>query len=151
MAARATSPVVGPQRVPRGTLGAMGKGGALLALLLVAAFAGRTEAQEHRGRVQGQVTDSSQAIVPGASVALMNNDTGVQNVRVTNGEGRFLFDYVDSGAYTLNVSLPGGGASRGRRPRRGESRPARPQRLHLLQRFPRDGCRPEPPSTIEPT
>jgi hypothetical protein len=72
----------------------MRKGRALLALLLVAAFAGRTEAQEHRGRVQGQITDSSQAIVPGASVALMDNDTGVQNVRVTSREGRFLFDYV---------------------------------------------------------
>ncbi|MGE5124904.1 MAG: carboxypeptidase regulatory-like domain-containing protein, partial [Betaproteobacteria bacterium] len=81
--------------------------GALSALLAVALGAGPAAAQESRGRVQGLVTDTSGAIVPGASVVLTNDGTQVAVTRVTNRDGRYLFDYVDPASYTIKVELAG--------------------------------------------
>jgi hypothetical protein len=79
----------------------------LLGLPLIALVAVAADAQEFRGRVQGQVADTTGAIVPGASVVLENDATGVETTRTTNRDGRYLFDYVDPGTYTLTVSLTG--------------------------------------------
>ncbi len=78
--------------------------GALLVLLLIAGIAA---AQEFRGRVQGVVTDQGGGVVPGASAVLKNDLTGVSITRLTNAEGRYLFDYVDPGTYTLTMELTG--------------------------------------------
>ena len=63
--------------------------------------------QEYRGRVQGSLTDETQLAVPGAQVTLRNDATGVSVTRVTGPEGRYLFDYVDPGTYTLTAELSG--------------------------------------------
>src|SRR5687768_4489819 len=63
--------------------------------------------QEYRGRVQGSVTDETQLAVPGAQVTLANDATGVSVTRTTGPEGRYLFDYVDPGTYTLTAELSG--------------------------------------------
>src|SRR5688572_31697540 len=64
-------------------------------------------AQEYRGRVQGSLTDETQLAVPGAQVTLRNDATGVSVTRTTGPEGRYLFDYVDPGTYTLTAELSG--------------------------------------------
>ena len=64
-----------------------------------------TLAQEYRGRVQGALTDETQLAVPGAQVTLRNDATGVTVTRTTGPEGRYLFDYVDPGTYTLTAEL----------------------------------------------
>ena len=64
-------------------------------------------AQEYRGRVQGRLTDETQLAVPGAQVTLRNDATGVAVTRTTGPEGRYLFDYVDPGTYTLTAELSG--------------------------------------------
>ena len=66
-----------------------------------------TLAQEYRGRVQGSLTDDAQLGVPGAQVTLRNDATGVASTRITGPEGRYLFDYVDPGTYTLTAELDG--------------------------------------------
>ena len=63
--------------------------------------------QEYRGRVQGSLTDETQLAVPGAQVTLRNDATGVTVTRTTGPEGRYLFDYVDPGTYTLTAELSG--------------------------------------------
>ncbi len=63
--------------------------------------------QEYRGRVQGSLTDETQLAVPGAQVTLRNDATGVAVTRVSGPEGRYLFDYVDPGTYTLTAELSG--------------------------------------------
>jgi hypothetical protein len=63
--------------------------------------------QEYRGRVQGSLTDETQLAVPGANVTLLNDATGVSVTRTTGPEGRYLFDYVDPGTYTLTAELSG--------------------------------------------
>lgn len=64
-------------------------------------------AQEYRGRIQGVVADTSQAVVPGATVVLTNDATGVANTRETDSNGRYLFDLVLPSRYTLTVEIEG--------------------------------------------
>ncbi len=64
-------------------------------------------AQEFRGRIQGSVMDSSQAVVVGATVTLLNTQTGVSTIRETNETGHYIFDLVDPGMYTITVERQG--------------------------------------------
>ena len=78
---------------------------ALLCLLLL--FGSPSAAQSYRGRVQGVVTDESQAVIAGATVTLLNVGTGVSVVRQSGENGQYLFDLVDPGTYTVSVELSG--------------------------------------------
>ncbi|MBI4902784.1 MAG: carboxypeptidase regulatory-like domain-containing protein [Acidobacteria bacterium] len=60
-------------------------------------------AQDYRGKLQGIVTDPAGAALPGAMVTLRNTDTGVNTTRHTGGDGRYVFDFVESGQYTVSV------------------------------------------------
>ncbi|MFB3827766.1 MAG: carboxypeptidase regulatory-like domain-containing protein [Bryobacteraceae bacterium] len=64
-------------------------------------------AQDYRGKVQGVVTDSTQAVIVGAKVLLANDKTGVVSAKETNASGRYFFDLVDPGAYTVTVEAAG--------------------------------------------
>jgi hypothetical protein len=77
---------------------------ALLVILIAPALA---FAQTSMGGVSGTVSDTTGAIVPGATVTLVNRDTGVENVRQTNDAGRFVFVNVRPGPYGLRVELTG--------------------------------------------
>jgi hypothetical protein len=79
----------------------------LLRSLLLGAFALVLPAQEYRGRVQGSVTDGTQATVAGATVTLSEVNTGVSSTRQTNEQGRYLFDLVVPGKYRVTVQLQG--------------------------------------------
>ena len=48
----------------------------VLCIALLLAFASATTAQEFRATVKGQVVDSSQAALPGATVTVPNQETG---------------------------------------------------------------------------
>src|SRR5260370_20010615 len=63
--------------------------------------------QEFRGRVQGVVTDRSGAVAPGVTLTLKDTGTGVEVTRATNEQGRYVFDYVDPGTYSLSTELSG--------------------------------------------
>jgi hypothetical protein len=77
---------------------------AVLSLLLLA---GGAFAQSYRGRVQGVVSDQTQAVVGGATVTLLNVATGVKVVRQSSDTGLYLFDLVDPGTYTVTVEAAG--------------------------------------------
>lgn len=76
----------------------------VLVLTLLAVPAG---AQDYRARVQGTVADTSAGMLPGATVTLVNDATNVSATRTTDGEGRYLFDFVEPGIYTLTAELDG--------------------------------------------
>ncbi|HEV2386999.1 MAG TPA: carboxypeptidase-like regulatory domain-containing protein [Candidatus Acidoferrales bacterium] len=59
------------------------------------------------GLVQGQVTDPTGAVIPGAQASLTNAATGVQLTTTTDSVGRFLFPNVAPGTYVLRVSATG--------------------------------------------
>jgi hypothetical protein len=64
-------------------------------------------AQDYRARLQGSIADESRGALPGATVTLRNDGTGVTVTRTTNGEGRYVFDFVDPGKYTVLAELQG--------------------------------------------
>ena len=64
-------------------------------------------AQDYRARIQGAVQDPSQGALPGATVTLRNDATGVAVVNVTNTEGKYIFDFVEPGSYTIVAELQG--------------------------------------------
>jgi len=70
-------------------------------------FASAAFSQEFRGRVQGVVTDATGASVPAAPLTLKNTGTGVESTRMSNDQGRYVFDYVDPGTYTLAAEARG--------------------------------------------
>src|SRR5216684_4383399 len=57
--------------------------------------------------LSGSVTDLSGAIVPNASVTLVNNDTSAQREARTDTEGRYSFQQVQPGRYHLLAKAAG--------------------------------------------
>jgi Carboxypeptidase regulatory-like domain len=78
-----------------------------LRLIAFAVCASCVFAQDYRAKVQGLVTDSSDAIVPGAKVSLQNNGTGIVAVREVGTNGAYIFDSVEPGTYTVTAELQG--------------------------------------------
>jgi hypothetical protein len=74
--------------------------------LAVAALAASAFAQS-AGSFRGTVTDTTGAVVPGATVTLTNEGTKFTREGVTNATGGFFFASVDPGRYSLKVSLTG--------------------------------------------
>ena len=77
------------------------------AFVLVLALAAQIVAQDYRGKVQGLIADDNGAAVPGAQVLLRNINTGVEVTRLTNDDGRYVFDFVEPGEYTVVVEHTG--------------------------------------------
>ena len=76
---------------------------AAAALVLVCTLS----AQDPRGTVSGRVTDSTGAVVPGAEVRIVNDNTGVSASAKTNDSGNFVLPYLPAGPYALNCQLQG--------------------------------------------
>jgi hypothetical protein len=79
---------------------------ALCSAVLLIGATGAT-AQEFRATVKGQVVDSSQAALPGATVTVTNQATSEVASAVTNNEGNFTVPFLRPGLYTLSVELGG--------------------------------------------
>ena len=80
--------------------------GVILTLILITLAVGAS-AQDIRARVQGLVSDPTGGVLPGATVVLKNDGTGVTNTHTTNKDGRYLFDFVESGTYSVSAELAG--------------------------------------------
>ena len=65
------------------------------------------KAQTATGEVTGAVTDALGAIVPEASVKLINQATGIETSRSTSESGGYLFVNVQPGVYHLRVAKAG--------------------------------------------
>ena len=78
--------------------------GLLLALLSLPVAA---SAQTVTGTLQGTVSDSKGAVVPGADVVVRNIDTGQERNLKTGSEGAYLASFLPLGRYTVSVSGPG--------------------------------------------
>ena len=64
-------------------------------------------AQDYRGRIEGLVTDQTQAAIPNVMVTLHNVNTGINIVRQTSDTGLYLFDLIDPGTYTVTIEAVG--------------------------------------------
>jgi len=65
--------------------------------------------------INGRVLDQGDAVLPGVTVTLTNQATGVVRTAVTNGEGVYSMPGLESGNYNVATELPGftAGARRG--------------------------------------
>ena len=84
-----------------------GRLAALLGVLACGLAAGRVQAQGVSARVEGVVTDTTGATVPGAAVVATNKGTNAARQAITDSEGRFLITPLQPGKYTLRVELSG--------------------------------------------
>lgn len=66
-----------------------------------------TQAQTFRGTLSGLVTDSSDAVVGGATVTLANPSTGFSQTVPSGTSGEFLFAELPVGLYNLTVAGAG--------------------------------------------
>ena len=86
----------------------MRRNGYLSALVFVVCLVGPALAQNtNSADIRGTVTDASGAIIQGVNVTVTNNDTGVVNRFVTNGEGLYDTNSILPGNYTLEFSKEG--------------------------------------------
>src|SRR5688572_4695917 len=80
----------------------------LLACAALFAIAASTSAQVRiTGGIAGTVTDTSEAVIPGAAVVLKDEGTGAMRETVTNESGLFSFPDLNHGSYQLSVKLTG--------------------------------------------
>src|SRR6266850_3307300 len=70
-------------------------------------LAGLATAQETRGSLSGLVSDSSGAVVPGATMRLTNVETGVVLTTTSNEAGLYRFLFLNPGKYRLVVTISG--------------------------------------------
>ncbi len=82
--------------------------GSLLALfLLLTTFLPVAYGQIYTSNIVGTVTDTSGGVIPGASVTLVNVNTGVKDQTTTNSVGDYTFQYLHPGQFTLTVEAKG--------------------------------------------
>jgi hypothetical protein len=81
----------------------------LLLFALTAFLAGSVpgSAQTFRGGINGSVTDSSGAVVPGVKVTATEVATGVVSDTVSSGAGEFSFNDLPLGTYGIKVEASG--------------------------------------------
>lgn len=79
------------------------------AALLVVSLAGSAyaHAQQDQGAVEGTITDSAGAAIPGAVITLTNIDQGLVLKVTTDGRGVYVFSPIKIGSYALNVNAKG--------------------------------------------
>src|SRR3989442_198712 len=76
-------------------------------LLLCAVFLVRVAAQTVTGVISGSVVDTSGAILAGAGVTLVNENTGDKRDQKTEADGSFVIAGVFPGRYTIRVEVTG--------------------------------------------
>jgi hypothetical protein len=80
---------------------------AVVFILATALTAGAVQAQTLYGGITGTVADDSGAAVPGATVSVKNEGTGLELTAVTDEGGNYTIRNVPGGTYTLKASLQG--------------------------------------------
>src|SRR5215210_5089369 len=75
---------------------------ALVCLVLAAPSSAQT-----LGTITGQVKDSSGAVIPGATVTVVNKATNATRTTSSNEVGRFDFPALPPGSYTVKTELDG--------------------------------------------
>ena len=80
---------------------------AFLFAIFVFIFASTAHAQTFRGSIQGTVTDSSGAAIPGARVKVFSSGTGLSRSLGTNDQGAYVANELPLGTYSVTVEKQG--------------------------------------------
>ena len=79
----------------------------VLAALLVFVGAGVAFAQRDMGTLLGSVTDPSGAAIPGATITITEEATGVQDIVESDVVGNYIRPLIKPGAYSIACESPG--------------------------------------------
>src|SRR5579871_2394818 len=79
---------------------------ALVAAVALALAVPAAMAQSGAGSIQGTVTDSTGAVVPGAIVHVVNNATNVSTDAKANEVGFYQVPALFTGTYTVTITAP---------------------------------------------
>jgi hypothetical protein len=85
----------------------MRKAGLVAAVLAVLGMAGPLRAQTATGQITGTVKDTSGAVVPGATVTVHSDLTGLTRTATTNPSGDYSFPLLPVGTYSVSAQLQG--------------------------------------------
>jgi Carboxypeptidase regulatory-like domain len=80
---------------------------AIAAILGMALCCTNALAQSGAGSIQGTVTDSTGAVIPGASVHVVNQSTSVASDAKSNGVGYYQVPDLFTGTYVVTIGAPG--------------------------------------------
>jgi Carboxypeptidase regulatory-like domain/TonB dependent receptor len=78
-----------------------------IGLAALAVAAAPAEAQLLYGGLVGNVVDAQGAVVPGASVTIVNTDTNLTRETTTDSQGGYSFTNIQAGPYDVKVVLAG--------------------------------------------
>jgi len=78
-----------------------------LLLVLLAASAAELRAQSTTGRISGTVTDSSAGVLPGVTVTVTQQGTGLSRTATTDPAGAYVFVSLPVGTYDVSAELSG--------------------------------------------
>src|SRR5215469_6892955 len=76
-------------------------------VFLMATVAVGVGAQQTTADLVGTVTDSSGAVVPGATVTVTNSGTGISQSATSSENGDYLFTLLQVGTYSVKVEAKG--------------------------------------------
>src|ERR1043166_1865285 len=76
-------------------------------VLILAAITCTARAQALFGSIVGQVSDTSGAAVPGATVRMTHRETNQTRSAITNASGDFSFPSLAGGSYDVSASKEG--------------------------------------------
>ena len=80
---------------------------AAAALIALSSLNASAQTGSGTSSLSGTVVDSAGGVIPGATVVVTNNATGVKRNFITNASGVFSAPALDIGTYSVTVSLQG--------------------------------------------
>src|SRR5260370_2352202 len=79
----------------------------LTMILMLSSVAAHSQSASATGRLEGTVTDSTGAAVPGADITVRKQNTGVSTTLQSSTEGDFTFLYLEPGTYEVSIQKAG--------------------------------------------
>jgi Carboxypeptidase regulatory-like domain/TonB dependent receptor len=93
---------------PLGLQGIVSSRAAGLFVVVLWSFTGQlSRAQSTTGDITGTVTDNTGAVVPGATVTLINTGTHEMRSATTSGSGDYTFTLLNPGSYSIRIEESG--------------------------------------------
>src|ERR1700730_9848298 len=79
----------------------------VLAVLLSIAASVAWAQTSGSGTISGTLTDPNGAVIPNATVTILNVDTGIERTLATNAAGLYTAPFLQPGHYEITASKPG--------------------------------------------